>query len=41
MPHKEDFDDDNYESIEEKEMAVWSSPAYDLKFFFYIQYFNV
>ena len=22
MPHKEDFDDDNYESIEEKEMAV-------------------
>ena len=22
IPHKEDFDDDNYESIEEKEMAV-------------------
>ena len=22
MPHKEDFDNDNYESIEEKEMAV-------------------
>ena len=22
MPHEEDFDDDNYESIEEKEMAV-------------------
>ena len=22
MPHKEDFDDDNYESIEEKETAV-------------------
>ena len=26
MPHKGDFDDDNYESIEEKETAVWSSP---------------
>ena len=26
MPHKEDFDDDNYESIEEKETAVWSPP---------------
>ena len=24
MTHKEDFDDDNYKSIEEKEMAVWS-----------------
>ena len=23
MPHEEDFDDDNYESIEEKETAVW------------------
>ena len=22
MPHEEDFDDDNYESVEEKEMAV-------------------
>ena len=22
MPHEEDFDDDNYKSIEEKEMAV-------------------
>ena len=22
MPHEEDFDDDNYESIEEKETAV-------------------
>ena len=22
MPHKEDFDDDNYKSIEEKETAV-------------------
>ena len=22
MPHKEDFDDDNYESVEEKETAV-------------------
>ena len=32
MPHKEDFDDDNYESIEEKEMAVCSSPAHDLQF---------
>ena len=30
MPHKEDIDNGNYESIEEKEMAVWSSPAYDL-----------
>ena len=29
MPHKEDFDDDNYESIEEKETAVWNSSAYD------------
>ena len=25
MPHEEDFDDDNYESIEEKETTVWSS----------------
>ena len=24
MPHEEDFDDDNYKSIEEKETAVWS-----------------
>ena len=23
MPHEEEFDDDNYESIEEKETAVW------------------
>ena len=30
MPHKEDFDDDNYESIEEKETAVCSLPTYNL-----------
>ena len=30
MPHEEEFDDDNYESIEEKETAVWRSPTYDL-----------
>ena len=30
MPHEEEFDDDNYESIEEKETAVWS-PPHDLK----------
>ena len=29
MPHKEDFDDDNYESIEEKETAVWSPPLFE------------
>ena len=27
MCHKEDFDDGNYESIEEKETAVWSHPS--------------
>ena len=26
MPHEEDFDNDNYESIKEQETAVWSSP---------------
>ena len=26
MPHEEDFDDGNYESIEEHETAVWNPP---------------
>ena len=26
MPHEEEFDYDNYESIEEKETAVWRHP---------------
>ena len=32
MPHEEEFDDDNYESIEEKETAVSRSPAMINKF---------
>ena len=35
MPHEEEFDNNNYESIEEKETAVWRFPAYDLKIFVY------
>ena len=30
MPHEEEFDYDNYESIEEKEMAVWRHPLFQL-----------
>ena len=33
MPHMEEYDDGNYESIDEKETAVWSSTAYDLNIF--------
>ena len=29
MPHEEDFDDDNYESIEKKKQQ-YEAPAYDL-----------
>ena len=35
MPHEEEFDDDNYKSIEEKETAVWRPLAMIYKFFVY------
>ena len=42
MPHEEEFDDDNYESIEEKETAVWRPPPMTYKFFAYdILYVNI
>ena len=36
MPHEEEFDDDNYESIEEKETAVWRPPILINKTIFYV-----
>ena len=42
MPHEKEFDDDNYESIEEKETAVWRPPPMNYKFFAYnILYVNI
>ena len=32
MPHEEEFDDDNYESIEEKETAVWRCHSWFINF---------
>ena len=42
MPHEEEFDDDNYESIGEKETAVSRPPPTIYKFFAYnILYVNI
>ena len=41
MPHDEEFDDYNYESIEEKETAVWRPPFLTSKILsVYILYLN-
>ena len=37
MPNEEEFDDDNYETIKEKEMAMWRPPILiNKKFSIYI-----
>ena len=33
IPNEEEFDDDNYESIEEKETEAWKHPPTIYKFF--------
>ena len=40
MPHEEEFDDDNYESVEEKETAVWRPPHKINKLYIHI-YFTI
>ena len=38
IPHEEEYDDDNYKSIEEKETALWNPSAYNLHI---LQIFNI